>query len=132
MKSLRKPVDGHSFGTQFLSSSVGYQFRSLCRHADFQGQMGIGREGTKSLCFHLWQKRVGSINFPRMYTELYKILVYAFVIWSPFSQSTLKASRNRNNVCCDSSTYRIPYGPVVKEKMYFRVTRPGFESLSFP
>ena len=52
------------FGTQFLSSIVGYQFRSLCRHVDFQGQMGIGGEGTKSLCFHLWQKRVGSINFP--------------------------------------------------------------------
>ena len=62
-------------------------------------------------------KESGLYKFPRMYTELYKILVYAYVIWSPFNQSTLKAARNRNNVYCDSSTYRIPYGPVVKENV---------------
>lgn len=51
------------FGTQFLSSSVGYQFGSLCRHVDFQGQMGIGREGYKEFMFPSLAK-VGSINFP--------------------------------------------------------------------
>lgn len=62
-------------------------------------------------------KESGPINFPECTLNYTKYWFYAFVIWSPFSQSTLKASRNRNNVCCDSSTYRIPYGPVVKENV---------------
>lgn len=90
LKDLRKPVDGTIWDTVFVKQCR-LQFGSLCRHVDFQGQMGIGREGTKSLCFHLWQREW--INFPECTLNYIKLLVYAFVIWSPLWKH-FKVARN--------------------------------------
>lgn len=71
LRSLWKPVDGAIWDT-VLSSSGGYRFRSLCRHAGFLDPGGSWGREAMSLCFHLWQKRVGFISCPEHtlnYTE---------------------------------------------------------------
>lgn len=76
------------------------------------------RGGADEFTFSSLAEESGLYKLSRMYTELYRRLVYAHVTRSPLSQSTLKAARNRNNVYCDSAINRTPYGTIVT-KMHF-------------
>lgn len=106
------------FGAQFLSSSVGTDLGACADMLTFRARWELGERGQRVYVFIFGRRGwVGSISCPEC-TLNYTDAWFITCDMSSFSQSTLKAARNRNNVYCDSSTYRIPYGTVVK-KMYF-------------